>query len=87
MFVFDDLDEQDLRVLMSHANSNPRECLFGKSPIEMFVAFFGQDGQDFLSALGIEQIDRDHLNLTPDILDIERAKRGIPPVKRDNKNK
>lgn len=86
-FVFDDLDEQDLRVLMSHANSNPRECLFGKSPIEMFVAFFGQDGQDFLSALGIEQIDRDHLNLTPDILDIERAKRGIPPVKRDNKNK
>nr|CRY95873.1 hypothetical protein [uncultured prokaryote] len=87
LFVFDDLDEQDLRVLMSHANSNPRECLFGKSPIEMFVAFFGQDGQDFLSALGIEQIDRDHLNLTPDILDIERAKRGIPPVKRDNKNK
>lgn len=87
LFVFDDLDEQDLRVLMSHANSNPRECLFGKSPIEMFVSFFGQDGQDFLNALGIEQIDRDHLNLTPNILDIERAKRGLPPVRRDNKNK
>lgn len=87
LFVFDDLTEQDLCVLMSHANSNPRECLFGKSPIEMFVAFFGQDGQDFLNALGIKQINRNHLNLTPNILDAERAKRGKDPVKRVNKNK
>lgn len=87
LFVFDDLDEKDLCVLMSHANSNPRECLFDKSPIEVFVAFFGQDGQDFLDALGIEQIDRNHLNLTPKILDVERAKRGKEPVKRSNRSK
>lgn len=85
LFSFDDLDSEDLRVLMSHANSNPRKCLMGRTPIEMFSAFFKKDGEDFLDTFGIRQIERDELCLTPDILNIERTKRGKEPLKRIQK--
>ena len=85
LFVFDDLDIWDLSVVMSHANSNPRQSLCGMSPIQMFCAAYGKDGQEFLSALGVEQIPRDEIVLKPTILDTERAKRGKEAVKRVEK--
>ncbi len=80
LFVFDELTGRDLAVLMSHANSNPRASLCNMSPIEMFKNAYGQAGQDLLDALGIEEIGRDELNLTPAILDIERKRRGEAPL-------
>ena len=85
LFVFDDLDIWDLSVVMSHANSNPRDALCGLSPIQMFCAAYGKAGQEFLAKLGIEQMGRDEIVLKPKVLDIERAKRGKEPVKRVEK--
>ena len=84
-FVFDDLDIWDLSVVMSHANSNPRDALCGLSPIQMFCAAYGKEGQDFLERMGIEQMERDEMVLKPSVLDAERAKRGKEPVKRVEK--
>lgn len=84
-FVFDDLDIWDLSVVMSHANSNPRNALCGLSPIQMFCAAYGKDGQDFLGQMGIEQMERGEIVLKPSVLDTERAKRGREPVKRVEK--
>lgn len=82
MFAFDGLVPQDLSVVMSHANSNPREALCGKSPIQMFLGFFGKEGQALLDALGVRQMGRGELNLKPAIIDIERARRGEEPLQR-----
>lgn len=82
LFSFDELDEADLSAVMSHANSNPREGLCGMSPIQMFLAAYGDDGRDLLDALGIRQMGRDEITLTPDILDSGRAARGKGPLTR-----
>ena len=82
LFAFDELVAADLSVLMSHANPDPRERLCGTSPIQMFLAAYAREGRGFLDALGIEQIDRDDLRLTPEIPGIERERRGEePPTK------
>lgn len=82
-FIFDELVPADMAVLMSHVNSNPRESLGGKSPIQMLRFIYGeQDADVLLNALGIREIGRDELMLKPEILDIERAKRGEPPLTR-----
>lgn len=80
LLIFDELTEADLVVAMSHANSNPRASLCGLSPIQMFKAAYGIPGENLLDALGIVQIPRDELTLTPEILNIERAKRGENPL-------
>ena len=85
MFAFDDLDAWDLSVVMSHANSNPRDALCGMSPIQMFCAAFGEQGREFLAGLGVEQMGKDEMTLKPEILDAERKRRGERPVKRAEK--
>ena len=83
MFSFDDLDRADMAVVMSHVNSAPRASLGGKTPIQMLRFIYGdEDADDLLRAFGIREIGRDELMLKPEILDIERAKRGKPPLKR-----
>ena len=83
MFVFDELAPADMAVLMSHVNSNPRESLGGKSPIQMLRFVYGEeDANALLDALGIREVPRDELTLKPEILDIERARRGEPPLTR-----
>ena len=83
MFVFDELTRADMAVLMSHVNSNPREALGGKSPIQMLRFVYGdEDANALLDAFGIREIGRDELVLKPEILDIERARRGEPPLTR-----
>ena len=55
-FVFDELVPADMAVLMSHANSNPRASLGGKSPIQMLRFVYGdEDAQDMLDAFGIRE--------------------------------
>lgn len=82
LFVFDDLDVWDLSVVMSHVNSTPRGALCGMSPIQMFYAAYGRQGQEFLEELGVEQLGRDEIVLKPEILDTERKKRGEGPLGR-----
>ena len=83
MFAFDELVPADMAVLMSHVNSNPRAALGGKSPIQMLRFVYGDDDADaLLDAFGIREIGRDELMLRPEILDIERARRGEPPLTR-----
>ena len=83
MFAFDELAPGDMAVLMSHVNSNPRAALGGKSPIQMLRFVYGEeDAQALLDAFGIREVGRDELMLKPEILDIERAKRGEPPLTR-----
>lgn len=77
---FDELDAWDMAVVASHVNSTPRKSLCGKSPIQMFSAYYGEDGKEFLYTLGVEEIPPDRLFLKPQILDIERKKRGLPPI-------
>ena len=79
-FSFNLLTPADLSVLMSHANSNPRASLCGLSPIRMFKAAYGQAGIDLLDGLGVREVGPDELTLKPDILDIERKKRGEDPL-------
>lgn len=82
-FSFDELARAGMAVLVSHVNSNPRESLGGKSPIQMLRFVCGDDDADaLLDAFGIREVGRDELTLKPDILDIERAKRGMPPLTR-----
>ena len=76
----DDIDMWDVAVALSHVNSTPRKVLCGKSPIQMFLAFFGAKGQELLEDLGIVEVQRDKIMLKPEILDIERRKRGLPPL-------
>lgn len=83
MFSFDELVPADMAVLMSHVNSNPRASLGGKSPIQMLRFVYGDDDAGaLLDALGIREIGRDELMLKPEVLDVERAKRGEPPLTR-----
>ncbi len=70
-----------MSVAMSHANSNPRASLGGKTPIQMLRFVYGRKAaDDLLDALGIESISREELLLKPEILNIERAKRGEEPL-------
>ena len=81
VFAFDELERADMAVLMSHINSNPRESLGGKTPIQMLRFIYGQEDADaLLDAFGICEISRDNLMLKPEILNIERAKRGREPL-------
>lgn len=72
-----------MAAVMSHANSNPRASLGGKSPIQMLRFVYGEgDADALLDAFGIEEIARDKLVLKPEILDIERKRRGEEPLPR-----
>ncbi len=82
MFVFDELAPADMAVPMSHVDSNPRAALGGKPPIQMLRFVYGGDADDLLDALGIHEVGRDEPMLKPEVLDIERAKRGEPPLTR-----
>lgn len=73
---FDDLTCRDIAAVMSHVNSNPRKSLCGMSPIEMFVAAYGQDAEALLEGLGMERIALDELVLKPALVNMERRKRG-----------
>lgn len=82
-FSFDELTRADMAALMSHVNSNPRASLGGKSPIQMLRFVYGDEDADaLLDAFGVREVGRDELMLKPEVLDIERAKRGEPPLTR-----
>ena len=73
---FDELDERDCVVIMSHLNSEPRPSLNGLCAIDMFKFICGLDAEALLCAYGIEKIDYKDLLLKPLIIKNEREKRS-----------
>jgi len=78
--VFDNLTNQDMAVLMSHLNSEPRGSLAGLDAITMFKAAFGKTAEALLDGLGIVHISYAELNMTIEALNQERKSRGEEPL-------
>lgn len=62
---FDDLNQTDINLIMSHINSYKRKKLNNVSPYEMFSTIYGKDTLD---KLNIREIPANDINLTSDIL-------------------
>lgn len=61
------LTQKDIDLMFSHINSTPREALGGRTPYEVFAFFYGEE---LLSKLNIEKIERDAVTLMPYLLNI-----------------
>lgn len=75
---FDELTEDDTRLIMSHVNSYKRASLGWKDPIDHFLFFFGDKAQKVLDAFSIEHVE--HPNLTPNLVNESHARKGLKPV-------
>jgi IS30 family transposase len=60
-----DLTQDDMDLLVQHINSYRRRSLGGRTPIEVFVDFYGEK---ILKQLGIRDILCNEINLTPSLL-------------------
>ena len=65
---FERLTKRQRAVLMSHINSGPRPSLGGLCAIQLFQYAHKDAAKALLSGLGIEEVDKDNLNLTKDLL-------------------
>lgn len=78
--VFDELNERDCAVLMSHMNSQPRPSLMGLSPLAMMRAAMPAAAEALMCALGIEEIPYEKLDMTANAINADRESRGIAPL-------
>ena len=62
---FDDLNQDDINIIMSHINSYKRKKLNNVSPITMFSTIYGKDTVD---KLGIQEIEPNKVSLSKSIL-------------------
>ena len=62
---FDDLTQNDIRLMMSHINSSPRASLGGVSPFTLAKLMLPKELLDFFA---LEEIEPDKIILTPDLL-------------------
>ena len=62
---FDDLNQTDINLIMSHINSYKRKKLNNVSPLTMFSTIYGKETID---KLNIREIPANDINLTSDIL-------------------
>jgi len=62
---FDNLEQADINLMMSHINSYPREKLQDKSPLDMFGFLYGGN---VLSKLGISKIPANEILLKSELL-------------------
>jgi IS30 family transposase len=65
---FNALSQEQVNLIMSHLNSYPRPSLEGKTPYDIFVEEFGEEGKLFLEKLGIVRIPSDEVTLHPFLL-------------------
>lgn len=77
---FDSLDCHDMAVLMSHLNSEPRASLLGANPLSVLKAMLGEKAETLMEALGIEEIPYKSLDMTYNVVNKERASRGLDPI-------
>ena len=62
---FEFLTQWDLRKIVDHINSTPREILGGRTPYEVALENYGPD---ILKALQLRPVDPDEVNLTPKLI-------------------
>lgn len=62
---FEYLTQWDLRTIVDHINSTPRESLNGRTPYDLAVENYGKD---ILKALQLRPIAPDDVNLTPKLI-------------------
>ncbi len=62
---FEFLTQWDLRTIVDHINSTPREVLGGRTPYEVALENYGAD---ILKALQLRPVDPDKVNLTPKLI-------------------
>lgn len=62
---FDNLDQYDINLMMSHINSYKRKKLNNASPFTLFSTIYGKDTID---KLGIQEIEPNKINLTITLL-------------------
>ena len=62
---FDDLSQKDVRLMMSHINSSPRESLGGMTPIRLAGLMLPKE---LLKHFGLKEIPADDVILTPELL-------------------
>lgn len=77
---FDDLEGRDLAVVMSQLNSEPRPSLMNMSPFKMLKTADPEAADAFASALGIEEVSYERLNLRVDAINKDRKERGSRPL-------
>lgn len=77
---FDEIDERDCAVLMSHMNSQPRPSLMGLSPLAMMRAAMPDAAEAIMCALGMEEIPYDGLDMTLNAINADREARGMAPL-------
>lgn len=65
---FNMLTQDGVNLTFSHLNSYPRETRDGKTPYDLFVAEYGDEGRRFLDALGIKRIAAAQVTLHPFLL-------------------
>lgn len=65
---FNSLDQDQINLIMSHLNSYPRPSLGGRTPYDLFVEEFGEQGKRFLDRLGIVRIPAEQVTLHPFLL-------------------
>ena len=65
---FNMLDQDGVNLVFSNLDSYPRESLGGKTPYDLFVAEYGEEGKAFLDRLGIKRIPAAQVTLHPFLL-------------------
>ena len=76
---FDTLTQDDINLVASHVASYSRGVLDNRTPYDMFVEKFGEQGKKLLDALGIVKIPPNEVTLDPILLG-ERFKRHADRV-------
>lgn len=66
---FDYLTQWDVRLIVNHINSMPRESLGGRTPYDMALETYGED---VLKKLQLRPIAPDEINLTPKLIKFNR---------------
>jgi hypothetical protein len=78
------LSHEQINLVMSHLNSYPRPSLDGKTPYDVFVEEFGNEGKKFLDKLGIVRIPSDEVTLHPFLLGQKFQKAADKAILRKN---
>ena len=64
-YIFDDLSQEDVTLMMNHINSMPRASLNGKAPVQVFRSLYGEETA---ARLGLKYIPLEELLLKPSLL-------------------
>ena len=81
---FNPLSQEQVNLIMSHLNSYPRPSLGGRTPYDLFVEEFGDEGKRFLDKLGIVRIPQEEVTLHPFLLGRKFQKAADKAVLRKN---